>query len=135
MFGTTRNPAAAYAQVSIDSSVQTADPHRLILILFDGGIQATLLAKALMAQRDVAGKGLAISKAIDIVSNGLHASLNIEAGGPLAEQLAALYDYITERLLWANLKNDPAALEEVVRLLGDLRSAWAEITPTNAAAA
>ena len=50
-----------------------------------------------------------------------------DAGGPLAKQLAALYDYASLRLLQANLKNDHAALDEVGRMLADLRDAWAQI--------
>ena len=88
-----------------------------------------------MAQNLVAEKGASISKAIDIVTNGLKASLNTEQGGELAERLAALYEYISLRLLWANLKNDPAALDEAARLLGELQSAWAQIEDTRKDAA
>lgn len=129
MFGMSRNPAASYAQVSRDIAIETADPHKLILMLFDGACTAILLAKAHMERNEIAEKGAAISKAIDIVNNGLLASLDVEQGGELAERLAALYRYITQRLLWANLKNNVAALDEVNQLLGELRSAWALITP------
>lgn len=47
---------------------------------------------------------------------GLKASLNTEQGGELAERLAVLYEYISLRLLWANLKNDVAALDEAAQL-------------------
>ena len=88
-----------------------------------------------MAQNHVAEKGAAISKAIDIVTNGLKASLNTEQGGELAERLAALYEYISLRLLWANLKNDVAALDEAAQLLGELQSAWGQIDETRKDAA
>lgn len=127
MFGMTQNPTAAYRQVGNDIAAETADPHRLILMLFDGALASIAIARAQMAQNHVAEKGAAISKAIDIVQNGLAASLEMEQGGELAERLAALYEYIGRRLLWANLKNEPAALEESARLLGELRSAWAQI--------
>jgi flagellar protein FliS len=128
MFGMSRSPAASYAQVST-SIATTADPHRLILMLFDGARAAISMARLHMERKEIPEKGAAISRAIDIVSNGLLASLNPEVGGEMAEQLAALYDYICARLLWANLKNNLAALDEANQLLGELQSAWAEIAP------
>ena len=129
MFGMSQNPAAAYAKVSNEIAVETADPHRLILMLFGGARAAIFKARIHMEHNEIPEKGAAISKAIDIVENGLLASLNIEQGGALAEQLAALYEYISLRLLWANLKNNVAALDEANRLLGELESAWAMIAP------
>ena len=130
MFGMMQNPANAYARVSLESAVMTADPHGLILLLFEGAAAAMAQARIHMEQNDIAQRGASISKAIDIVNNGLKAGLNREAGGELAERLAALYDYIVRRLLWANLKNDRAALDEAARLLGEIHSAWAEIAPS-----
>ena len=136
MFGMRHSPTASYAMVSTDIAIETADPHRLILMLFDGARTAIILARAHMERNEIAEKGAAISKAIDIVNNGLLLSLDIENGGELAERLAALYEYISHRLLWANLKNNVAALDEANRLLGELQSAWAMIGPsTNAQAA
>jgi flagellar protein FliS len=135
MFGMSRSPVASYAQVSTDIAVETADPHRLILMLFEGARAAIWLARAHMERHEIAEKGAAISKAIDIVNSGLLASLDIEKGGELAERLASLYEYISHRLLWANLKNNLAALDEANQLLGELQSAWAMIAPNKQAAA
>ena len=71
---------------------------------------------------------MAISRAIEIVANGLRASLDPKAGGEIAQQLDALYDYVVHRLLWANLKNDSAALDECLHLLGEIHSAWKQIS-------
>jgi len=119
--------AMAYRRVGVDSGVAAADPHRLVLMLFDATIEAIKLAQAHIASGDVPEKGRALGKAVRIVEEGLKASLDKDAGGPLARQLAALYDYACLRLLQANLKNDHAALDEVSRLLADLRDAWAAI--------
>lgn len=119
--------AKAYQRVGVDSGVATADPHRLVLMLFDGALEAIKLAQVHIASGNVAEKGHALGKAVRIVEEGLKASLDEDAGGPLAKQLAALYDYASLRLLQANLKNDHAALDEVSRLLADLRDAWARI--------
>lgn len=129
MFASLRNPAAAYKQVSVESEITAADPHRLIMLLFEGAQAAMQKALVCLKQNDIPGKGLAISKAIDIIGSGLRASINMEAGSDLAEKLDALYDYMTNRLLYANLKNDVAAVEEVISLLGEIQSAWAEIRP------
>lgn len=129
MFGMTSKPTAAYAQVGIETGVMSADPHKLILMLFDGAKAALIAARAGIEQGNIAEKGLSISKAIDIINNGLKASLDMTAGGDLAEKLAALYDYMCQRLLWANLKNDVATLDEISRLLAELHDAWASIAP------
>jgi len=135
MFGSPRSPAAAYASVGIETSVPTADPHKLILLLFEGAKAAISAAKLNMELGNIAEKGRLISNAIDIITNGLRASLDFEKGGDLSIKLAALYDYMAQRLLWANLKNDPASLDEVMHLLSEIHSAWVEIAPGSAQAA
>lgn len=129
MFGNSRNAISAYQKVSIDAAVEVADPHRLILLLFEGAQAAISKARVAMEQKQIAAKGEAISKAIDIISNGLKASLDAERGGELAERLDALYEYMVLRLLNANMKNDLKALAEVAGLLEDIHSAWREIDP------
>ncbi len=127
MFGMMRNPADSYAKVGVEVAVETADPHQLILILFDGALAAISLARIQMENGQIPDKGASISKAINLITNGLKASLNMEAGGELSERLAALYDYMAQRLIMANLKNSVAALDEVRDLLQGLREAWAEV--------
>lgn len=126
-------PTAAYEQVSLSTSIESADPHRLILLLFEGATAALNSAKFLMQDGNIPGKGAAISKAIDIITNGLQASLDLEQGGELAERLAALYEYMSSRLLWANMKNDVHALDEVLMLLGEIHDAWKQIAPNKQA--
>jgi flagellar protein FliS len=127
------NSAKSYAQVGMETGVAAADPHQLIVMLFDGALLAIAKAGSAMQQRQVAEKGHAISQAIDIIANGLQASLNFSAGDELANRLAALYDYMCKRLVHANLYNDAAALSEVGRLLGEIKSAWEEIADDPAA--
>jgi flagellar protein FliS len=96
-------------------------------MLFEGALLQVGSAAIAMDNRDIPAKGTAISKAIEIITNGLKISLDFEAGGELAERLGALYDYMAQRLLYANLHNSRPALEEVTRLLTDLKDAWAAI--------
>lgn len=128
MFGSNLNPAAAYAQVGLESAVRSADPHRLILLLFQGAESGIALAKESITQNNLYSKSQAISKSVDIINNGLLASLD-RSVGDLPEKLASLYDYMSMRLLQANLKNDINALDEVATLLAEIRSAWEEIAP------
>src|SRR5690606_16339292 len=76
-----------------------------------------------------AEKGKAISKAINIIDNGLRASLDKSTGGEIALNLDSLYEYMGNRLLLANLKNDAAILQEVQTLLLDIKSSWESIAP------
>ncbi|WP_034915621.1 MULTISPECIES: flagellar export chaperone FliS [Erwinia] len=120
----------AYAQVSVESAVLSATPHQLVVLLFDGAHSAMKKAAILIEQGDIQGKGQAISKAINIISNGLRAGLNHEAGGEIAGNLDDLYEYMTRRLLHANLHNDLNAITEVDSLLANISDAWKEISPT-----
>ncbi|WP_300455297.1 flagellar export chaperone FliS [Accumulibacter sp.] len=129
MFGHARNAISAYQKVGVDAAVEVADPHRLILLLFAGAEAAIGKARAAMQQQQIAAKGEGISKAIDIIANGLKVSLDLENGGEIAQRLDALYDYLVLRLLRANLDNDLHALEEVAGLLEEIHSAWREISP------
>lgn len=122
-----RRGAAAYSSVGIETGVTTADPHKLILMLFEGALLQIGTAAIALENKDVPAKGMAISKAIEIILNGLKVSLDYEAGGELAQRLGALYDYMTQRLLYANLHNSRPAMDEVTQLLTDLKSAWEAI--------
>ncbi|MCR6667226.1 MAG: flagellar export chaperone FliS [Methyloversatilis sp.] len=127
MFASLSNPRMAYNQVGVEARVASADPHQLILMLFDGAMMSVSTASHQIDMGDTAGKGQSISRAIDIVGNGLKVSLDLEAGGELAQRLYALYDYMCVRLLHANSQNDKAALDEVAHLLGELKGAWEDI--------
>lgn len=129
MFGTTRKGVSAYASVGIETGVAAASPHQLIVMLFDGACVAIRSALLHMEKGDVAAKGMAISKAMLIIENGLRASLDKKAGGEIAANLDALYDYMGRRLLQANLENNAEMLEEVRKLLTDLRETWNAIAP------
>lgn len=124
MFGSMKNGANAYAKVGVETGVLAASPHKLIVMLFDGALVAVAMGLQHMKAREIERKGLAISKAIMIIDNGLRASLDKKVGGEIAENLDALYAYMSQRLMMANLKNQPEILEEVHTLLKDLKSAW-----------
>jgi flagellar secretion chaperone FliS len=130
-----KNAANAYAKIGLETAVESASPHELITMLFNGAKATIAMARLYMADNDIQGKGNAISKAINIVQNGLKAGLVADAAGPegaeLVTNLTALYDYITQRLMYANLHNDPAMLDEADQLLDNIGSAWREIGTSN----
>lgn len=128
MFGQSLNPVSAYAQVSVETSVQTASPHQLIVLLFEGARSALSMARFAMEDNKVDIRGSSISKAVDIIGNGLQVSLDKENGGDLASKLDALYGYMIRRLLQANISNDRQALDEVDSLLGEIQGAWLDIS-------
>lgn len=139
----TGNNAAvkAYQTVGVEGKTLNATPHQLILLLFEGAVQAVAKARLAMQRNDVKTKCEAISKAMAIIQDGLQLSLDRKAGGEIAENLNSLYDYMIDRLLTANLNNQPEVLDEVGRLLLELKGAWKEIggkvehpSPTPAAA-
>jgi flagellar protein FliS len=127
MFGSTQKGINAYAQVGLETGVAAASPHKLIVMLFEGAMIAVTSAIQYMKAGNISSKGQAISRAISIIESGLRASLNKEAGGEIAQNLDALYEYMSRRLLQANIKNQPELLEEVHRLLKDLKEAWEAI--------
>ncbi|MGZ8289029.1 MAG: flagellar export chaperone FliS [Telluria sp.] len=124
MFGSMKSGANAYAKVGIETGVMAASPHKLIVMLFDGALTAIRNAQAHMKAGNIPEKGSQISKAIKIIENGLRASLDRDVGGEIAHGLDSLYEYMGHRLLMANLNNQPELLEEVHRLLSELRDAW-----------
>ena len=118
-----------YQQVKTTGSIEDASPHRLIQMLMQGCLQRIAEAKGAMRRKDIPAKGTAIGKAIDIVA-GLQGSLNMQVGSDLPRQLEALYDYMQRRLLEANLKNNEAALDEVVDLMRKIKEGWDGIEAT-----
>lgn len=119
----------AYQKVGLESAVMSASPHQLVVMLFDGVHSALVRARLFLEAGDIPAKGEALSKAINIIDNGLKAGLNMDVGGDLPHNLAALYDYMVRRLLHANLRNDVNAINEVETLLLNISDAWKQIGP------
>lgn len=132
----TSTGAGAYARTGLETAIMSASPLQLLMLLFDGAKTAIGMARHHMASGEIAAKGMAISKAINIIDSGIRVSFDAEAGGPsgaeLVANLSALFDYITERLIYANLRNDPALLDQAEQLLDTVSSAWREIDSQSA---
>lgn len=123
----TRKGAQAYASVGLETAVMGASPHQLIVLLFDGLQKALARALWAMDEGKVAERGMAISKAITILDNGLDAALDMEKGGELSDNLHNLYNYMSRTLLKANIKVDRGAIEHVAGMIDDIATAWRSI--------
>lgn len=117
------NAIDEYTRLALRTDIETASPHRLILLLLDGALDKLRAARAAMGRNNVAAKGSNITWAMSII-DGLRASLNHERGGKIAANLDALYDYMTRTLFDANLHNDDTKLAEVEKLLNEIRAGW-----------
>lgn len=119
---------AAYRSVAAHSGVDAADPHRLITMLMDGALERVASARGAMEHGQVDSRNRLIHRAVAIVEE-LRASLNLDAGGQIAANMADLYEYCGRQLLRANLENRPEMLDEVGNLLREIRGAWIQIPP------
>ncbi|MGZ0749247.1 flagellar export chaperone FliS [Kluyvera sichuanensis] len=116
----------AYAQIGVESAVMSASQQQLVSMLFDGALSALIRARLFMQDGNLQGKGLSLSKAINIIENGLKIGLDEENRDELTQNLLALYAYMVRRLLQANLHNDTGAVEEVENLMRNIADAWKE---------
>jgi flagellar protein FliS len=86
-----------------------------------------------MGRSDLEKKGRSIGKAVTIIESGLRASLNKDVGGHIAQSLDSLYGYMSHRLVLGGARNQTEPLEEVLRLLGELREAWSSMDTSSPA--
>jgi flagellar protein FliS len=120
---------AAYRSTSVHSGVAASDPHRLIVMLMDGAMERIATARGLMRNGHAAEKAQLLHRAVAIIDE-LRNSLDFKTGGDISTNLDALYDYMCVRLMQANSSNKPEWLDEVSRLLGEVRAAWLALPAT-----
>lgn len=118
-----KNGAKQYQQVNITSEVLDADPHRLIQMLMEGALVRMVQAKAAIERNDMPAKASLLGRVTEIIQT-LQGSLDHDAGGELSTNLDNLYDYMVRRLLDATIHNDTAMIDEVMRLLVEVKSGW-----------
>ncbi|KAF0863596.1 flagellar export chaperone FliS [Pseudomonas sp. LD120] len=120
------NPMLAlrqYQKIGAQAQTSEASPHRLVQMLMEGGLDRIAQAKGAMERKDVANKGVFISKAIGIVG-GLREGLDLENSPDTLGDLDGLYTYMMKRLAEANIKTDPKILDEVSDLLRTVKEGW-----------
>jgi flagellar biosynthetic protein FliS len=129
--GFRRQSVQAYSNVGLETQVLSATPERLITLLFDGAVSAIAKARLHLQQGNIAERGQAISKALEIVDSGLKASVDLNAGGDVARNLVHTYELVMHHLLQANLHADEQKLILAENILRDLGSAWREACDTS----
>ncbi|GLO12624.1 flagellar protein FliS [Pseudomonas putida] len=120
------NPMLAlrqYQKVNGVAQTSEASPHRLVQMLMQGGLDRMAQAKGAIARNDIAQRGILIGKAIDIIG-GLREGLDLENHADNLAELDSLYIYMSRRLTEANLKGDPAIIDEVARLMITVKEGW-----------
>lgn len=132
MYSALTKNAAFYSKMGIETEVLSASPHKLITLLLNGAVDSISLARRHMLEKNYEMKSNAITKAMNILDEGLKGSLDLRKGGEIAIQLHSLYSYMSGRLFLANLKNQPEMLDEVTGLLGQISDAWIQIDPARA---
>jgi len=111
---------AAYRQ----GQVSSASPIRIIVLLYDGAIR--FVRQAMEKFDEPASRGYSLGRAHRILSE-LLASLDYEAGGPIADNLDRLYRFTLDEITRANVEGDRRSLNGVLEVLNTLASGWREI--------
>lgn len=120
---------AAYKSVATHGAACEADPHQLISMLMDGALDRLISAKGCIATGQMVQKAALLHR-VGAIIDELRSSLDHSAGGAVSANLDRLYEYMMRRVLSANVNSDVAAIDEVVRLLREIRTAWVSI-PAN----
>jgi flagellar secretion chaperone FliS len=119
--------ASAYQRISVETAVSQASPHQLVTMLLDGLLQNVVAARGALKRGEVAAKGEKINRAVRILDEGLKPALDLAKGGDIAANLNGLYGYCSLRLTEANLRNDDAALADVIRVIEPVADGWKQI--------
>lgn len=123
MMNSSTSAMREYRQVGTRQAIEGATPYRLVQLMMERALAKIAIARGHLERKAVSEKGKHIGDAIGII-NGLQASLNHKVDSALSGNFDALYDYMSRRLLEANLKNDDAILQEVAGLLRQVKEAW-----------
>lgn len=132
MYSIPNHAVATYERIGVETGVESADPHKLVLMLFEGAQEALARARSHIQRKEISEKGKMLSKSIMIIDHGLKASLDMNVGGDLVIKLYALYEYIVNELIIVNAQNNIEKLDEVNKLLSELHDAWKQIGNTEA---
>lgn|SRR5512139_660986 len=132
-YGPMRQASALYQQNSV-AGVESADAHQLVSLLLDGAMDRIAQARGHLQHGNVAAKGSCISKAVAIIG-ALRDSLDHAVDPAFSQRLESLYEYVTRRLLYAQLHDNVHALDEAAHLLAPVREGWQGIRASYLAAA
>ncbi len=115
--------AKEYSQVSLQTEVLEADPHKLIQLLLEGALTRLAASKIFIEQKNIEKKNEKLGQVVEILCS-LQESLDHERGGDISVNLERLYDYMTRRLFDANRLNDTDIINEVMGLILEIKVGW-----------
>ncbi|MDP5144965.1 flagellar export chaperone FliS [Shewanella sp. ULN5] len=118
-----RSSLQSYRKVSLDSEIAVASPHRIIQMMFAGALERLAQSRYAIERKDLQNKSLYIGKAIGLI-NGLNNSLNMDAGGEIANNLSDLYGFMLVKITEANINNDVKAIDDVSAVLRTIKEGW-----------
>lgn len=110
------------------NSVTTASPGELTLMLYNGCLKFLTIAKKAMLDKNIEAKNTNLQKAQAIITELM---VTLDMNVPISKEIQPLYDYMNRRLLEANIKNDPAIIDEVAGLVTEFRDTWKEVIRLN----
>ncbi|RDL44205.1 flagellar export chaperone FliS [Marinomonas piezotolerans] len=116
----------AYKKGSLKADLAGADPHRVIQLLMQGALERLSLSKGFIERRDLEAKSTTLTRVVEII-NALRDSLDRDANPDLVDNLDALYDYMIGLIHEASLKMNTDKIDEVIRLMLEIKGAWDQI--------
>ena len=117
---------AQYGQIKNEAQTSYASPHQLMLMLFDGAIEAMSMTVGAIQNKNFELRSKQNTRSITII-NGMRDCLDMEAGGDLANNLYSLYQYMAQELFKASFKNDADTIQNIQSMLKDIRESWEKI--------
>lgn len=116
--------AHAYSRMGVESGVMAASPLQVIIMLYERSISLLRESKIHIEHGNMEGKGVALSKVIDIINNGLSLALDRSVNPEVADNLSSLYEYLVTSLILANRHNDVDKIDKAIEVLDELCSGW-----------
>ncbi|MCL4556073.1 MAG: flagellar export chaperone FliS [Gammaproteobacteria bacterium] len=115
-----------YTTTNVQTAIESATPHKLVQMLYEGALDRIAQAKGAVIRKDYEAKAKLTNRVIEILT-ALRGGLDLEKGGEIAENLAALYTFMIEQILKASRHNSTDMLEEVAELMRTIKSGWDEM--------
>lgn len=121
-----RKNLKAYNQVNIETTLLSANPHQVILMMYDGLLESIAKAKGAIERRDFEMKSKMLTKGVNILS-ALDNSLDPVAEPQISKTFSSLYHYCIGKLNEVTITLEVVNLDEVTELLKPLRDAWKDM--------
>ena len=116
----TANPYNIYKQ----NSVNMASSQQLLLMLLDGAVKYTKIAKMAILNKDIARAHKELVRVQDIF---LELMITMDKNTKYMEDLYNLYDFIKNELAKANMKKDVKIIDEILPIIEEIRDMWYEV--------